>query len=63
LAGHDTTANTLSFALYYLAKHQDIQQRAREEAISILGDKPEDVLPTVEDTKKVDYISQIMKEV
>ncbi|KAI8883547.1 cytochrome P450 [Backusella circina FSU 941] len=62
LAGHDTTSNALSFAIYYLAQNQEIQQRAREEAISILGDKPEDVLPTIEDTKKMEYIYQIMKE-
>ncbi|KAI8878901.1 cytochrome P450 [Backusella circina FSU 941] len=63
IAGHDTTANALSFALYYLAVHPEIQQRAREEAISILGDEPEDVLPTVADTKNMTYINQIIKEV
>ncbi|KAI8059778.1 cytochrome P-450 cyp509A1 [Thamnidium elegans] len=62
LAGHDTTANALSFAIHYLAENQDIQQKAREEAISILGDEPYDVLPTVEDTKNMTYINQIMKE-
>lgn len=41
---------------------QDIQQKAREEAIEILGDEPVDILPTVEDTKKMIYINQIMKE-
>lgn len=43
--------------------HPEIQQRAREEAISILGDEPEDVLPTVADTKNMTYINQIIKEV
>jgi cytochrome P450 len=85
LAGHDTTANALSFAIHYLAenpvskeyicynlyelmltgihiKFKDIQQKAREEAIGILGDEPVDVLPTVEDTKRMTYINQIMKE-
>ncbi|KAI8879153.1 cytochrome P450 [Backusella circina FSU 941] len=62
LAGHDTTANALSFAIYYLAENPEIQQRAREEAISILGDNHEDNLPTVEDTKQMEYINQIMKE-
>jgi cholesterol 24(S)-hydroxylase len=33
------------------------------EAISILGNEPEDVLPTIEQTKKMKYINQIMKEV
>ncbi|WP_026810091.1 cytochrome P450 [Arenibacter latericius] len=30
-AGHETTANALSFALYLLAKHQDIQQQVYKE--------------------------------
>lgn len=63
MAGHDTTANALSFAIYYLALNQDVQQRAREEAISILGETPEDVLPTLDNTKDMKYINQIMKEV
>lgn len=63
IAGHDTTANTISFAIYYLAKYPEIQQRAREEARSILGDSPKNIIPTVEDTKKMDYINQIIKEV
>ncbi|KAI9345054.1 cytochrome P450 [Pilaira anomala] len=62
LAGHDTTANALSFAIHYLAENQDVQEKARQEAISILGDEPCDILPTLEDTKKMTYINQIMKE-
>jgi cholesterol 24(S)-hydroxylase len=63
VAGHDTTANALSSAICFLAQNPDIQQRAREEAISILGDESEDVLPTVDETKRMSYINQIMKEV
>lgn len=62
MAGHDTTANALSAAVCYLAQNPDIQRRAREEAVSILGDEPEDVLPTVEDTKRMTYINQVIKE-
>ncbi|CAO3639437.1 unnamed protein product [Mucor hiemalis] len=62
LAGHDTTANALSFAIHYLAQNQDIQRKAREEAIEILGSEPVDVLPTAEETKRMTYINQIMKE-
>ncbi|KAI7893584.1 cytochrome P450 [Mucor mucedo] len=62
LAGHDTTAGALSFAVHYLAQNQDIQQKAREEAIRILGDDKCDVLPTVEQTKEMTYINQIIKE-
>ena len=33
-AGFDTTANTMSMVLYHLAKHKDVQDRARQEAQS-----------------------------
>ncbi|KAI8077707.1 cytochrome P450 [Halteromyces radiatus] len=62
LAGHDTTAFTLSFMVYELAKHPDVQEKARQEAIRILGDKPMDVLPTIEDIRKMTYINAVMKE-
>ncbi|KAI9345052.1 cytochrome P450, partial [Pilaira anomala] len=62
LAGHDTTSSALSYAIHYLAENQDIQERARQEAISILGDEPRDILPSLEDTKKMTYINQIIKE-
>ncbi|KAG2229948.1 hypothetical protein INT48_003493 [Thamnidium elegans] len=61
-AGHDTTASALSFALNYLAKYPKIQERARKEANLILGDRPEDIIPTVEETKQMIYINQIIKE-
>ncbi|CAO3599673.1 unnamed protein product [Absidia cylindrospora] len=62
LAGHDTTANALSFAIYALARDSAIQQKARDEAIHVLGDEPRDVLPTLEDIKQFDYINQVIKE-
>ncbi|KAI8054831.1 cytochrome P450 [Thamnidium elegans] len=60
--GHDTTASALSFALNYLAKYPKIQERARKEANLILGDRPEDIISTVEETKQMIYINQIIKE-
>ncbi|CAO3635466.1 unnamed protein product [Cunninghamella blakesleeana] len=62
IAGHDTTANTLATAIYYLAKNQDIQERARQEAISVLGDDSVNVFPTAEQIRQLVYINQIMKE-
>ncbi|KAI1205124.1 cytochrome P450 [Annulohypoxylon truncatum] len=37
-AGHDTTANTLTFALYFLAANPDVQDWISEEVRSVLGD-------------------------
>ncbi|KAI8094932.1 cytochrome P-450 cyp509A1 [Gilbertella persicaria] len=62
LAGHDTTLNALSLAIYYLAIHPEIQQRAREEAMHILGKEPVDIAPTLEQTKEMTFINQIIKE-
>ncbi|KAI9264403.1 cytochrome P450 [Phascolomyces articulosus] len=63
LAGHDTTANALSFAAYYLAVNPDVQQKAREESIRVLGDDPKDIIPNAEQLKEMPYINMVMKEV
>ncbi|CDH59811.1 cytochrome p450 [Lichtheimia corymbifera JMRC:FSU:9682] len=62
LAGHDTTANALNFAVYYMAMNKDIQEKAREEAIRVLGDNPEDVIPNSEQVKSLPYIDMVIKE-
>ncbi|CEP20052.1 hypothetical protein [Parasitella parasitica] len=62
LAGHDTTANAISFCLYNIAKNPDIQQKLREEITSVLGEDPVDIVPTMEDLKKMDYLNLVIKE-
>ncbi|KAI9251372.1 cytochrome P450 [Phascolomyces articulosus] len=62
LAGHDTTSNAISYALYNLATHPDIQEKARDEANRILGSEPIDVLPTVEQINEMTYTQMIIKE-
>ncbi|KAI9248283.1 cytochrome P450 [Phascolomyces articulosus] len=62
LAGHETTAAAVSFAIYYLAVHPEIQQKAREEVLGIFGDDPHDILPTLEQTRELDYINRVIKE-
>ena len=39
LAGHETTANALSFALWLLSEHPEIQEQAHEEAVRVLGSR------------------------
>ncbi|KAI8988312.1 cytochrome P450 [Mycotypha africana] len=62
LAGHDTTANTLAFALYELAMNPELQEKAREEAIRVLGDSPADAIPTLEQTKELNFLNMVIKE-
>ncbi|KAI2469560.1 cytochrome P450 [Annulohypoxylon bovei var. microspora] len=39
-AGHDTTAHTFTFALYFLAAHPEVQDWLSEEIRDVLGDRP-----------------------
>jgi cytochrome P450 len=58
LAGHETTANALSFALWLLAQHQEIQQSLQEEASSVLGDR----MATAADYPNLPYATAIFSE-
>ncbi|KAI9476252.1 MAG: cytochrome P450 [Benjaminiella poitrasii] len=62
VAGHDTTANALSYAIYYLAKYPHYQERARKEVLDILGDEPSNIIPTIDQIKQMVFINQIIKE-
>ncbi|KAG1440295.1 hypothetical protein G6F56_011982 [Rhizopus delemar] len=64
LAGHDTTAHTLSACLYNFAKNkiQDVQHKLRQEVFDILGDTPMDVVPTLEQLKAMEYLNLVLKE-
>ena len=58
LAGHETTANALSFALHLLAHHPDAQQRLHEEAATVLGDRT----PTAADYARLPFATQVFAE-
>ncbi|CAG8733081.1 15088_t:CDS:10, partial [Gigaspora rosea] len=58
-AGHETTADALSTLLYLLAVHKDIQQKAREEVMEILGDS---LTPSAEQLKSLKYINMLIYE-
>ena len=59
LAGHETTASLLSWALYLLSRHPEVQVRARAEIDALM---PEGV-PTLEQLKALQYTSQVIHEV
>ncbi|KAI8891346.1 cytochrome P450 [Backusella circina FSU 941] len=62
MAGHDSTANSVSSIVYYLSKYQDVQQRAREEILEILGNESVDIIPTMDQCKAMKYVNQVIKE-
>ena len=41
---------------------QEIQERAREEAINVLGDEPYDITPTIEQIQQLVYVNMIIQE-
>ncbi|MEV8532049.1 cytochrome P450 [Streptomyces sp. NPDC051211] len=58
LAGHETTATSLAFALHLLALHPEQQDRARAEVSRVLGDRP----PEAADLDRLPYLTQVLKE-
>merc|ERR1719155_227369 len=60
LAGYETTANTLGYAIYLLAKNKD-KERALIDEIDRLGEGKSD-LPTVEELKSYEYLDAVVKE-
>lgn len=58
IAGHDTTARTLSWALYLSAFDQDVQQAAADQAREVLQGRA----ATIDDIDKMPLIRQIIDE-
>lgn len=58
LAGHETTANALSWALYAISKHPEIQVKLFNEVNSIIGQRT----PKPEDFMKLQYTQNIIHE-
>ncbi|XP_063188954.1 cholesterol 24-hydroxylase [Chroicocephalus ridibundus] len=59
VAGHETTANQLSFTVMALAQHPEILERVQAEVDEVLGAK-RDI--DYEDLGKLTYLSQVLKE-
>lgn len=58
IAGHDTSTALLAWAFYLLAKHPDVQARARAEVEQVIGARQ----PTLADSSQLQYIDQVAKE-
>ncbi|MGW4164257.1 cytochrome P450 [Streptomyces sp. NPDC004788] len=58
LAGHETTATSLAFALHLLAKHPEEQKRAHEEVDRVLAGRT----PGAADLDRLPYLTRVLKE-
>jgi cytochrome P450 len=58
MAGHETTASALTFALWLIAKHPEIQQRMSDEITAAIGPAP----PAAADYPKLKYVAQVFAE-
>ncbi|KAK3394178.1 cytochrome P450 [Podospora didyma] len=59
LAGRDTTASTLSWTLYELARHPEAVAKLRAEILAVVGP---DSAPTYENLKSMKYLQNVMNE-
>jgi len=58
LAGHETTANALSWTWYLLAQHPEIEARLFQELSEVLGGK----VPSAADVARLPYTEMVVKE-
>jgi cytochrome P450 len=58
LAGHETTANALSWTLYLLAQNPEAEARLHTELDDVLGSR----LPVMDDLAALRYTAQVVKE-
>ncbi len=56
LAGHDTTALTLTYTYYLLSKHPEVRDRVHAEIDAIDG------TPTAADAQQLDYLDNVLSE-
>jgi cytochrome P450 len=57
-AGHETTANALTWAFFLLAQHPDVAERVRAEAHSVLGGRR----PSIEDLPRLAFTRSVLEE-
>jgi len=58
LAGHETTANTMTWIWFLLSQHPQIEAQLQAELITVLGGRP----PTVADLRQLRYTERVVLE-
>jgi cytochrome P450 len=57
-AGHETTAQALTWTFYLLSTHPDVERRLRDEVSAAVGNAP----PTLSDVPRLGFAGRIIKE-
>ncbi len=58
LAGHETTANALTWTWYLLSQHPEVERRLHEEIDAVLGDRA----PELADVPQLRYAEMVLSE-
>jgi cytochrome P450 len=58
LAGHETTANLMTWTWYLLSQHAEVERKLHEELDAVLGGRQ----PTVEDVPRLRYTEMVVAE-
>jgi len=58
VAGHESTANALTWVFYLLSRHPEVERRLRAELAEVLGGR----VPTVADLSELSYTRMVIEE-
>lgn len=58
IAGHETTANALTWTFHLLGRHPDVAERVRAEIETVLGGRP----PSIDDLPRLGSIRRVLDE-
>lgn len=58
LAGHETTANALTWTFYLLSRHPEAEERLRAEITTVLDGR----IPTLDDLPRLAFTKRVLKE-
>ena len=58
LAGHETTANALTFAVWLVARHREVQERIFAELTDVCGNR----IPEAADFPRLNYLERVFAE-
>jgi len=67
IAGHETTANALTWTFYLLSQYPDVEMKLHDEIDSVLGAIDNDShgvknIPTIDDIPKLQYTEKVLRE-